>query len=72
MPNSYLVTGMVVSFDGGESYMVLCKDCYDEIIDELRKDKNITSENPIFLGSETIIPYICETCQEQIDCEVIE
>lgn len=72
MSNAYLVMGIVVFFDHGASYTILCKSCYDDVIDDLRKEKNITNEEPIFLSSETDTPYICEECNEEIECEVMQ
>ena len=64
---SYEVTGMVVYIDGGKSYFVWCKNCYDKNIDDVRKKHGLTRDSPIFYGSEVDYKMTCEDCKETID-----
>lgn len=69
---SYEVTGIVVYIDGGKSYFLYCKQCYDDLINDIRKKHGLTRDVPIFLSSEFDYEPVCEQCKEIIDCEVID
>lgn len=63
---------MVVHIDGGKSYVMLCKQCYDDSIDDIRQKHGLTNDVPIFLSSEFDSEQVCEYCKEVIDCEIID
>ena len=69
--NDYEVIGMVVFIDGGKSYYLYCKNCYDRNIDSIRKEYGLTKDEPIFRSSESDIEQVCEDCQEVIENNLI-
>lgn len=65
------VTGIIVHADGGKQQYILCKNCYDKLIDDIRHEWGLTTDQPIFLSSEYDYTPVCDECHEEIECEVI-
>ncbi len=60
------VTGYELISKNGETHLIVCYGCYENLIPNLRDGHNIELENPINYSDEAKTISTCEFCKDPI------
>jgi len=68
MYKSYDILGYTLFIDYGRTYHILCNRCWEESIEQIANNENITNERPIFVDDNDD-RNVCEHCNKLITVE---
>lgn len=70
--HDFEVTGYELISKDGETHLIVCYGCYENLIPKLRDEHNIKHEHPINYSDEAKSVSTCELCKDPIPQIIVD